>query len=72
MPRTEKKGITIKAKVEGIEKAKIPVKDVVYSEEKEKIRILTTKAVEKDEFELELELEAEDMPARAQWWWNGN
>lgn len=62
MSRTVKKGIKIKAKVEGIQKAKIPVKAVVYTEEKERIRILATVAVEKDEFELELELKAEDMP----------
>ena len=66
-PRKEKKrgGARITAKVEGIERAKMPLKAVVYVEEKEEIKILAEMAVEKDEFELDLGVAAEEMPEKA-------
>lgn len=55
----------IMAKVEGIERAEVPLKAVVYVEEKEEIEILVETAVEKDEFELDLGIAAEDLPETA-------
>ena len=53
------------AKSAGVERAKIPLKAVVYVEEKDEIKILAETAIEKDEFELNLELAAEDLPETA-------
>lgn len=58
-------GATIKAKVEGVERAGIPLKAVVYVEEREEIRVLAEVPVEKAEFELDLGIAAEDLPETA-------
>jgi len=56
----------IAAKVEGVERAKVPLKAVVYVKEREEIRVLAEMDIEKDEFELDLGIDAEDLPETAQ------
>lgn len=58
-------GARISAKVDGVDRAKIPLKAVVYIEEKEEIKILAETPVEKDEFEFDLGVAAEDLPETA-------
>ena len=58
-------GARITAKVDGVDRAKIPLKAVVYIEEKEEIKILAETPVEKDVFEFDLGVAAEDLPETA-------
>lgn len=55
----------IAARVNGVERATMPLKAVVYTEEKKEIKILAEATVEKDEFELDLGIAAKDLPETA-------
>lgn len=61
----KREGAGITAKVEGVDRVKIPLKAVVYTEEKEEIKILAETTVKKEEFELDLGVVAEDLPETA-------
>ena len=61
----KREGAGITAKVDGVDRAAIPLKAVVYSEEKEEIKILAETTVEKEEFELDLGVVVEDLPETA-------
>jgi hypothetical protein len=55
-------GTRIAFKVDGIERTTIPVKAIVFIEEKEEIKILSEMDIKKEESELNLGLGAEDLP----------
>ena len=61
----KQKGARITANVEGVERATIPLKAVVYFEEEREIKILAETVLEKDEFKLDLKVAAEDLPERS-------
>ena len=54
--------VRIKAKVEGVERSKVPIKVVVYTEEKEEVKILAEKAIAKDAFQLDLAIAPRSLP----------
>jgi len=58
-------GATIKAKVEGIKASSLPLKAVVYTEDKGEMRILSETKINKDEFEVDLGMDADKMPDTA-------
>jgi hypothetical protein len=65
MVKKKGEGARIAAKVDGVERSRIPLKAVIYTEEREDIKILAETDIKKDEFELELGISAEELPETA-------
>lgn len=63
--RSKTKGNTIKARVKGIKKSSLPLKAVIYTEEKEGMRVLSETKIHEDEFEVDLGMDADNMPETA-------
>ncbi|MBN2111415.1 MAG: hypothetical protein JW705_10105 [Methanosarcinaceae archaeon] len=63
--RKKENGVTIKARVEGIKEASLPLKAVVYTEEKEEIRILAETKLSADDIKVDIAIEPDDMPETA-------
>lgn len=59
------KGTTIKARLEGVKESSLPLKAVIYVEEKAGMRILSEAEIHEDEFEMDLGANADNMPETA-------
>ncbi|MGP8321211.1 MAG: hypothetical protein ACT6FE_02660 [Methanosarcinaceae archaeon] len=62
---SKSKGDKIKARVKGINKSLLPLKAVVYTEEKEGMRVLSETKIHEDEFEVNLGMDTDNMPETA-------
>ncbi len=65
--RVERKtnGVTIKTKVQGIRDSPLPLKSVIYTEDKDGMNIISESKVSKDEFDVGLDMDSDDMPENA-------
>lgn len=59
------KGATIKAKLKGVKESSLPLKAVIYVEEKAGIRVLSEAKIYEDEFKIDLEVDADNIPETA-------